>query len=454
MYKLVFAMSFMILTFFMMTSGEVLAIGSLSLSLDECVDMALKNNEEILKAKQDISEAEGRLTAVRSDEYLQVDFTSWHDRIKNENDYETKSYNGTIHAEQRLARFGEVPGNIDAAQEQLRIALLGLESAKINVVSQTRSTFYIILLIQDEIKERLVLRDEIEKKRARTEERVEGKLALELDLLDVELELAQQELRINELNRELRVRKAELLQIIGADEESALLITGDFTDEEYYLDECIKLAMDNRVELQDLRGQLERQKRLLGEVWWEFLPELRALYKYKDASIRLEQQNRTWDTILAYDKDIWSKEGGAVPGKNKWELSFGLSFPIFDGYRIKGIMDEEKARLEKLIIEIRQMEKSIRLEVRNTFEEVANQKENMNILEKVVILRRKTLERMEAIMETPVISQKYPRLAGITFDDVIRAREDYTEAQRSYFAQKRSYMMERENLRRIMGITR
>jgi hypothetical protein len=79
-------------------------------------------------------------------------------------------------------------------------------------------------------------------------------------------------------------------------------------------------------------------------------------------------------------------------------------------------------------------------------------KELMDLRSAEVILRRKTLERMEAIMETPVISQKYPRLAGITFDDVIKARETYTDAQKSYFDQRLNYMLAREDLRRKMGI--
>ena len=115
-------------------------------------------------------------------------------------------------------------------------------------------------------------------------------------------------------------------------------------------------------------------------------------------------------------------------------------------------MQEEEARLKKLTIELLQKEKQIRLEVRNAYQEVDNAKEKMDIQGKVLTLSRKTLERMEAIMETPVISQKYPHLAGITFDDVLRAREDYTDAQTSYFDQKRNYMLAREDLRQKMGI--
>ncbi len=424
----------------------------LNLTLDRCVDMALENNEQILKARQELAEVEGILTAARSDEYLQMNFTSWYERAKSDGNYETKDYNGTLQLEQLLVRFGELPRRLDEAQERYRTTELRLQSDRIDVVSRTRQIFYDIILIQEEMKDRESLRDEVEKKRTRTEERVQKELALELDLLDVELELANQDLRINELKRASRVKKIELLQTIGADEEAEVNVSGELSEAEFVIDNCISAAMANRTELKELRGQVERQERIVKEVFWELLPELRSSYRYKDTSLILEQEDRTWNTLLAYEKPIWEKESGQTPKRDKWELSFGLSFPIFDGFRVKGIMEAERALLEKLRIELLQREKQIRLEVRNAYQSVDDEKELMDILERVVTFRRKTLERMEAIMETPVISQKYPHLAGITFEDVIRSRENYTEAQRDYFAQKRKYMLAREELRQKMGI--
>jgi outer membrane protein TolC len=425
---------------------------SLSLTLDKCVEMTLENNEQILKAQQVLAEAEGALTAARADEYLQMDFTSWYQRAKRDNKFETKDYNGTLRAEQLLLRFGELPKRLDEAQEQYRKAELELQSARMDAVDQTRRIFYGVILIQDEMKEREVFRDEIEKKRVRIEGRLQEKRAVEIDLLGVELELARQELRINELKRDLRVKKTELLQIIGADEEAEINIEGELPDTGFVVENCIAAAMANRTELKDFRGQIERQERIVKEMIWQLLPELESSYRYKDTSINLEQEDGTWDTSLSYEKPIWEKEGGEIPKRDKWEFSFGLTFPIFDGFRVKGMMQSEEAILEKLKIEFLQKEKQIRLEVRNAYKEVANAKENMDIQEKMLTLSRKTLERMEAIMETPVISQKYPHLAGITFDDVLRAREDYADAQTTYFAQKRNYMEARENLRQKMGI--
>jgi len=158
--------------------------------------------------------------------------------------------------------------------------------------------------------------------------------------------------------------------------------------------------------------------------------------------------------LLAFENPIWEKEGGKTPERDKWVFSFGLSFPMFDGFRVKGIVKAEQARLEALRIELLRREKQIRLEVRGAYQGVANDKENMEIWEKKVAFKRETLEHMEDIMETPVISQKYPHLAGITFEDVISAREEYTNAQKVYFDQKRNYLQARENLRQKAGIVK
>ena len=442
---------FSCLTLMFLMLNLSLAQERLDFTLDQCVEMALKNDEEILKAEQTLAEAEAALTVVRSDEYLQLNFTSWYDRAKQNNESETKSYNGTIEAEQLLVRFGELPMRVDAAQEAYRRAGLEIQSARIDVASRTRQIFYDIILVQSEIEERRIFRDELQEETGRIDQRVKEKLALEIELLDVQLGLATQELRINELKRELLVKKTELLQIIGADEEAEISISGELPEMQLGMGICVRMAMANRTELKDLRGQIERQERIVREVYWELLPQLESSYRYKDTSIILEQEGRTWDTLLSYGKPIWEKEAGRKPERNKWELSFGLSFPLFDGFRVKGIMEQEKARLERLKIELLQREKKIRLEVRNAYQEVDNTEENMDIQATMLELRSETLKRMEAIMETPIISQKYPHLAGISFDDVISAREKYTEAQRAYFAQRRAYMLAQEDLRRKMG---
>ena len=451
MRKAVFAASFLTFMFPVLLLNVSLGQETLHFTLDECVDMTLENNEQILKARQDLTAAEGVLMSARSDEYLQMNFTSWYERSKSDGDFETKDYNGTLSAEQLLMRFGEVPGKVDEAQERCRLAELGLQSARLDTVDKTRRIFYDIVLAQEEIREREILRAEIVKKRDRAKGRLDEDRSLPLDLASVELELADQDLSINALKRALRVKKTELLQAIGADEEADIEISGESSGAEPPMDDCIKAAMANRVELMDLRGQIQRQERIARETLWEFLPELRSSYRYKDTSVILRQQDRTWDALLAYEKALWEKEGGEDPERDKWQFSLGLSFPIFDGFRVKGVMQAEKALLEKLKIELVRKEKQIRLEVKSAYHNVADQKERMDILERKVLFRGETVEGMEFIMENPPRGEKY-RYLVVDFVDVIEARENYMQAQKNYFDQKRIYTLARENLRQTMGV--
>ena len=103
------------------------------LTIDRCVSMALRNNEQILKAEQALSEAKGTLTVVHSDEYFQMDFTTSYQRAKSGEDVESRAYNGTLRADQLLARFGGVPKRLDSAQEKYRTAELALQSARVDV---------------------------------------------------------------------------------------------------------------------------------------------------------------------------------------------------------------------------------------------------------------------------------------------------------------------------------
>lgn len=87
MRKLAFVVSCLIFIFSALSLGVSFAQEKLNLTLEKCVEMTLENNEQILKAQQELAEAEGILRTARSDKELQLNFTSWYERSKSEGYY-------------------------------------------------------------------------------------------------------------------------------------------------------------------------------------------------------------------------------------------------------------------------------------------------------------------------------------------------------------------------------
>lgn len=451
----------------------------LAFSLEQYIRLALERNETVRQAQESLRRAEANLRAVRSDKYPHLDLNSllWRREDPGISYNDSKDYLLSASLSQLLWRFGERPDFLDKAYEDLRLALIQYEGVKKDAAYKVREVFYNILLAQEEIDERRKLEAAIQQKLSRVRERQKAGILLRINVLNTELELSEQQREINKLERSLELGKIELLQLIGGNELRLkdVEIIGSRGERpfapttEYTLDEAVKLALNNRLDLQLLAGDIERQKRLVKEAEWNRLPQLRAFARYKNTDLTIKQQNRTWDTIFSHELPILEKEservdinqgiGTTFPSdfnalesrsrREGWEARFNFDFPIFDGFSTKELKRVEQAELNRLLFKKRELEKAITLEVQRAYRDVATAKERVEIEQKVVEIRRENLRLIEALLETAQESEQY---RSLTFDDVITARAAFTEAQRIYFQARREYAKAKETLLRAIGV--
>ena len=127
------------------------------------------------------------------------------------------------------------------------------------------------------------------------------------------MELSEQQLALNELQRQLDVDTAELISLIGLDPLSQVVLSQPLPDDDVTLEGAAELAIVNNLDLRDLQGDMLRQERLAGETIWNRFPELSAEARYKDLSVLLEQheQNQTWDAKAVFDPIILDRERDA-----------------------------------------------------------------------------------------------------------------------------------------------
>jgi len=466
-----------VLIFLMCLPINLSAQGILTLTFEKCIKLALENNESVLQAQQVLHKAEVNLKIAQSDQYPQVGLTGFYEQWKNgagntmdsqiglSNGFyprgEDKDYRASASFSQLLWRFGGVPDFLDNAKEDVRIARINLARAQKESVYAVRQVFYNILLTQEEIAERRKLEAAIKQKLQRVNERRKAGILLQINVLNTELELAEQQREINELERRLDLDKTELVQLIGEDELVEVEVFGDIPESDYTLEKATELALRNRLDLELLEGDIERQERLVKETQWDRLLELGASFRYEDAKLDLQKRNRTWDTVFSYDAPIWEKEledsesdlstlSVQQTDQNEgWELRFNVGLSIFDGFRTKGLKDHESAELTRLHFRLKELEKEITLEVRRAYRAVASAKELMEIEQRVVRIRQENLRLIEALLETSQESEQY---RSLTFDDVIDARSAFTSAQRVFFQARRAYAQAKEELLKAVGV--
>ena len=441
---------------FLSIAGAVSAQQLVSLQPERAIELALQNNETVKKAEKVLERAKANLRVSKAVYLPQVGLTGEYQRQK-DGDIDDRDYLTRAQMSMLFAQFGEIPQGLDDAQEQVRKAEIEYERIKKESVYTVRNLWNNIILTQEEIEERGAIAAELEKKLEGSQIKQTQRRIPFLSQLSTELELSEQQLALNELQRQLDVETAELISLIGLDPLARVVLSQPLADDDITLEASVELALANNLDLRDLQGDIVRQERLAGETIWNRFPELSAEARYKDFHVQLEQhqQNQTWDAKAVYDPVILDRERD-VPSifetsprnQEGWELRFNFNIPLYDGSRTKNLRSRELAELERLQLEYVEKTKSIRVEVRRDYRAVANAEERMEIEAKRVRIREQQLRTLERVLEE--ITVEIPGYRGVTYNDAFQSQAQFTEAQRVYYQARRDYAKAKERLRETM----
>ena len=439
--------------------GIVSAQELVSLRPTRAIELALQNNEAVKKAEKVVERTKANLRVSKAVYLPQVGITSEYQRQKygdiDERDYLTRAQMSVI-----LAQFGEIPKGLDAAQEEVRKTEIEYERVKKETVHAVRNLWHDITLTQEEITQRRAIEVELQKKLKSTQIKHAKKRIPFLIRLNTELELSEQQLDLNKLQRRLDVDTADLIRLTGLDPLAQVVLSQSLSDDDVTLEAAIELALANRLDLRDLQGDIVRQERLVVETMWNRFPELSAEARYKDLHLLLQQhqQNRTWDAKALYDPVIHDRERDTTSifatdprTQDGWELRFNLNIPLYDGKKTANLRSVELAELERLQLEYVEKTKLIKVAVRRDYREVANAKERMEIEQKRVKIIEQRLRTIERVLEEGTVEIQGYR--GLTLNDAFQAQAQYTEAQRVFYQARRNYAKAKEKLRETMGWT-
>ena len=425
------------------------------------IELALQNNEAVKQAEKVVERTKANLRVSKAVYLPQIGVTGEYQRQK-DGDIDERDYLTRAQASMLLAQFGEIPAGLDDAQEQVRKAEIEYEHAKKQSVHTVRNLWNNIILTQEEIQERRAIETELNKKLKGTQIKHAEKRIPFLSRLNTELELSEQQLAINELQRRLDVDTAELISLIGLDPLAQVTLSQSLPDDEMTLETAVELALSNNLDLRDLTGDILRQERLAAETIWHRFPELSAEARYKDLHLLLEQhqpsvgsRGQTWDAKAFYDPVILDRERDRSSifqtnprTQDGWELRFNFNIPLYDGNRTKNLRSRELAELERLQLVYVEKTKSIRVEVRRGYRAVANAKERMEIEETRVRIFEQRLRTIERVLDE--VTVEIPGYQNLTYNDAFQTQAQFTEAQRVFYQTRRDYAKAKEQLRETM----
>ena len=432
-------------------------LGAEQLTLEQSVQIALKRNRDLLQARQQVAEKKGLLIYQRSDKLPQISAeANYQEDYCSAGDSSSAERTAHLVASQELFRYGETPLPLLQAQQEYRQVRFAYQKTVLNTISQVRRAFLSVLLTEEEIAEREELLKELEKKHWRMEQRLEAGKVKPIDVKETQLEVQDEQLRINTLRRRLRTQKLELLntigmlatwlphqvQVAGAIREEFQQVTEDS------LEVMVQKAWRHRPEMAELKAQLKEQQRLVRQTYCRWLPSLTgsATYQHKDTQLGLDlnQTGNLRRSLLTFDHPLYQKPSVSAGQDGDWGIRLGLSIPIFRGGESWGQVQQQKARLKHWEYELEGEQNRIELEVRKVFFDLMDVEERLELQRERMEITKQRLEIVESLIE-------FEWARYLTYEDILRRRQDFHQAQQDYFTLRRQYVMAAEDLRKALG---
>jgi len=340
-------------------------------SLDDCIELALKHNKQVQMAKLSLLEAKGQITEAVSTALPKASFTGTGMRNDSSSFFSQKeTYELGLLVRQPLYLGGLAGAALDAArvfayqkQQQLRMVMQAVHF-------QVRQKYLAALLAEELIEVSRQAKRDAEKLLADTKTKLRYGTAARFEVLRSEVRLNAIEATLIHRQNASRLALTELLNVLGISQTSQIELAGKLSHEiiETAAGECFSIAMGQRPDL------------LIGE----------ANIRLAQDNVKAEQAGDRPKVYLqgSYQRSYpgfaanFSKLGGMGGseddggdggggfgdlGGKQWDrvMSGGLvvEWPLFDGFATRGRIVKAEAILQQQEVALEKLEQQVQFEI-------------------------------------------------------------------------------------------
>ena len=331
------------------------------LTLEQCIQLALVNSTNIRNARIDLVIAELRVKNARARYYPDVFLNgrySFSDNI--DFGFERENYDAGLNAQYTLWDNGQREASFSQAKESRNATTSRNEQIKQNLIFQVTQAYYNILEAQELFKVSGEFLARSQENTARTEAFVEAGILIPADVATSQVREANDELsRLNNQNV-LEISMATLPRLMGLDPGTLITVaedadyqryreTGNIEILETLIEEAIQRSLENRPEFPEIQARIKQLEWDLTLAKLKRWPRLNARY---DFDVNLDDYLRERENFEDF---------------RSWSVTATMDFPIFDGGVTKRRVQEAELVLEQTREDASDLERSVALEVRQTY---------------------------------------------------------------------------------------
>jgi len=387
------------------------------LTLEQCLDIAVKNNPDIAQkhwdtktaiAEKDIAEgalwptihAKGGYEHYRDDRLIKPRRPGTLEVLQFADDL----ISGDIVLTMPLYTGGRLQNQVKATELLAKSTQQRLAHSRMELVFNVSSVFYSILGQREVINSLLFSQETLQEHYKRTNDLMKAQKAARVDLLRTEVRLADIKQKLLRENNVLDIKRFVLANLLGRDVETkAVDIQGQLTlgNIPTGLGRGHVVALANRQDYQSLASRVRAQHKKLDIAKAERLPEV---------SFRASYGSR-WDSDN-FDED---NEVGSV--------GIFAEIPLFEGGRINAKIRREHSHLRAMEEALRKLKLQIQVEVETAISNIESTHTRVGVTQKAIEQAEESL-RIER--------EKYDLGKGAIVD-VLDAQSALLDSQMNYY---------------------
>jgi len=391
-------------------------------TLTQCIDIALRNNPEIVSGRWNVLAAKAGRNIAAGEKWPTVGLQSSYRHYTDDQRLIPPRYGnepgvfgenilaGDIVLRMPVFTAGRIENNVKAAELLRQSAQHQLARSREQLVFNVSQVFYNILAQRHIIESLEFSRKALEEHHKRVSDLMEVQKAAKVDLLRTDVRLADLQQRLVAQKNVMSVLRRVLVNLLGiSDSSSKSDVKGDLelTRVDANLPEGIAAAYSQRSDYLAARKRLEAQSKRVDIARVGHWPIVSAEGSYG----------------LRNSVDPSSHPGGTDDTEDVGFMGISAEFPIFEGGRIEARTRQEQAKLRSLKELLRKLELQIHLDVETAVL-------NINSSHQRVIATEKSIEQAKEALK--IEREKYDLSRG-SITEVLDAQAALLDAQTTYY---------------------
>ena len=430
----------MIMILFAAACAYLFSAEQVNLTIDEAIDLALKNNKNYLISQAEVKQYKYRLRQnlgflpnVTLEGFKNIDEKLMEfempplfpgaEPTTTTIDF-TKKYEFTFQLVQPVFAGGKILFSYKNARLDLDIAREKRKNTRNDVILQVKKVFFNILVMKELLKahnEALQLADTNYKN---INENYKLGMASKYDLLRAELAAASIKPNILNVQKLLNVSILNLKFMAGIPEENKIKVLGKLNYSRCLLKlaHLIDRSLVARSEIRQLEMQMKKASNFLKMAYGQFLPGISLIASYSYRS-----------DFFSFGKENWD---------NYYTINLGISFPIFLGFKRSARVGEMKVMKKILDLNYKQLKEATKLQIHELYMTIQQEYENIQT----------GLKNIETANEGVRIAELTYHEGLISILELNASTNDLTKAKVNFLQAVYNYNIASAELEKISGI--